>query len=158
MQMKSYDTPKKLCAAVKRYFEGISRMEEVTETATTGELDRYGHPVTEPRTVFNGKGRPVMRRRFALPPSIQGLVLELGLDMAEWKRLTSQEGWQTAAQAADGICEAWLVEQLLTRNKGVEGIKFALTHNYGWSEKQSLSLEGDSVERYLESLEAEEEF
>ena len=156
--MKSYDTPAKLYRAVKRYFESISRLEEVTEAVPTGELDRYGHHVTERRTVLNEKGKPVVHREFLLPPSLQGLLLAIDLDRTEWERLTSQEGWQKAARAADGICEAWLVEQLLTRNKGVEGIKFALTHNYGWSEKQSLSFEGDSVERYLESLEAEEEF
>lgn len=49
-----------------------------------------------------------------------------------------------------GRIEAWLEEQLLTREKGVQGIIFNLQNNYGWRQKQEVEL-GDKTRKSIQT-------
>ena len=42
--------------------------------------------------------------------------------------------------------EAWLEEQLLMREKSVQGIIFNLQNNYGWKQKQEIGLDDKTRE------------
>ena len=48
------------------------------------------------------------------------------------------------------ICELWLRQQLNIREKSVEGIKFNLTHNYGWKDKHEIEY-GEGTRRSIET-------
>ena len=98
-------------------------------------------------------GNVVIRKAYAIPPTISGLCLELHIDRKTWLNYSDPEKNRTAKEEAEGrpsayseVCdnvklriEAYLEEQLLIREKSLQGIIFNLQNNYGWSEKHQHS-------------------
>lgn len=81
--------------------------------------------------------------QYVVPPSIAGLCLQLGIDRSTWQNYADPalhpELADVAAEARARI-EAYLEQELLTREKGLQGIIFNLQNNYGWRQKQEVEL------------------
>lgn len=105
--------------AVKKYFHSISV--EVVNAE-----------------VRNINGDPITRIMYAIPPTISGLCLALGIDRSTWQNYADPVENPEYAKVCESVrlrIEAYLEEQLLTREKSVQGIIFNLSNNFGWSEK-----------------------
>lgn len=114
--------------AVERYFQSISR--------TIQPKDEDGEPIK------NDCGEPVRIIQYVTPPSISALCLFLGIDRSTWQNYG--EEFPEVIAFARARLEAYLEEQLLVREKGVQGIIFNLQNNYGWKQKQEVEL-GDKT-------------
>lgn len=121
--------------ALKRYFEGISRVRTVTEPAGTGRMDRYGHEIMKQKPVKNLRGETVTVTEFVEPPTVGGLCAALEISRATWMRY--HEGPTADAAAwADDVLRTWNERELLTREgRNLQGVIFNLQNNYGYSSK-----------------------
>ena len=132
-------TAKQFREACRRYFVKI--------TTLVPMVDALG------QNVLDIAGNPVVRMAYAIPPTISGLCLELKIDRRTWQNYADPEKNRTAKEEAEGkpsayseVCddvrlriEAYLEEQLLIREKSLQGIIFNLQNNYGWSERHQHS-------------------
>ncbi len=136
---KKYKSKKALSDAVERYFRSISR--------TIPARDGYGS------IIRNDDGEEIRVLEYIRPPSISSLCLYLGIDRSTWQNYCDGElhpEFQSVTALTRARIEAYLEEQLLTREKGVQGIIFNLQNNYGWRQKQEVELGTEtrkSVER-----------
>ena len=111
-----------------RYFDAISVYEPM--------LDEDG------RIVKTGQGLPFYHVRYLVPPTISGLCMEIGIDRSTWQNYADPDQNPEHAKVCAKIrlrIEAYLEEQLLTREKSVQGIIFNLSNNFGWSERHEHS-------------------
>lgn len=143
-RQRKYRTDRALRKAIERYFQSISRESVVTELVETGKLDRYGHPVKEPRPVVNGLGEEMRRREFFVPPTVGGLTRALGISRDTWARYCdweeNPEFGEVTAWARE-VLRSYLEEELLTREgKNIQGVVFTLQNGYGMSEKTTVEL------------------
>lgn len=119
--------------AVDGYFAGISRT--VTARDEHGDL------------MYNDAGFEIKITQYIRPPSVSGLCLYLGIDRSTWQNYGDAglcpELAGVVAQARMRM-EAYLEEQLLTREKNVQGLIFNLQNNYGWREKREVELGGET--------------
>lgn len=140
MPRKCKYTAKGLERAVNRYFGSISRVVPRMEKRETGELDAYGHPETVLVQVVDGNGSPVFETDWLRPPSVAGLCEYLDIDKSTWAAYCDAKkhpAFSDTTSRARGRMEAWLVEQLLSREgKDVKGIVFNLAANYGYRDRQ----------------------
>lgn len=122
-------TKKKLREETERYFRSISRT--ILARDDTGGIIR------------NDDGDEIQLLQYVVPPSIAGLCLQLGIDRSTWQNYADPalhpELEDVAAEARARI-EAYLEQELLTREKGLQGIIFNLQNNYGWRQKQEVEL------------------
>lgn len=109
---KRYQTGEALKRAVENYFAGISREEE-----------QNGHRVR----VWQGV------------PSMAGLCIHLGIGKSTWARYEGDEAMEEAARYAKLMMEDFWVQQLV--EKGASGAKFALSANYGWTDKATVGMD-----------------
>lgn len=126
---KKYSTKKALEDAIEKYFHSISRTIELR--GMDGEV------------ILNDDGDAIRKVQFVLPPSISGLCIHLGIDRSTWNNYCDEEQhpeFRGVTAMTRARIEAWLEEQLLTREKGVQGIIFNLQNNYGWRQKQEVEL------------------
>lgn len=126
-------TKKGLEKAIEGYFASISRKVRV--------LDDDGE------AVYNDVGESIWVTEYVRPPTVSGLCLYLGIDRSTWQNYADRELHPELADiAADARVrmECWLEEQLLTREKNVQGLIFNLQNNYGWREKREVELGGES--------------
>ena len=140
---KAYRTPAALSRAVTAYFTAITRKVRLTEWADTGERTAKGKPVYTEREVLDADGQPVYRTVYTSPPTVTGLCLALGISRDTWENYARDEaypGYADVVRDARLRFEAYLEEELLSREKGVQGIIFNLQNNYGWREKRELEL------------------
>lgn len=81
--------------------------------------------------------------QYVVPPSDCRTVPQLGIDRSTWQNYADPtlhpELADVAAEARARI-EAYLEQELLTREKGLQGIIFNLQNNYGWRQKQEVEL------------------
>ena len=122
-------TRKKLREETERYFRSISRT--VPARDDTGGIIR------------NDDGDEIQLLQYVVPPSIAGLCLQLGIDRSTWQNYAdpAQHPEMTDVTAgARARIEAYLEQELLTREKGLQGIIFNLQNNYGWRQKQEVEL------------------
>ena len=142
--MRRLDSPARLGAAVRRYFAGISYDEPVYkrvpvtqeqavggETITVQALDNYGHPLYRLEPVMHGK-RQAMSTTWIEPPSLPGLLLELGMSDADWLELRQQAGYEPVCIRAEQRIEAFHIRQLATSR--ASGAKYALGCKFGWND------------------------
>ena len=130
---RKYENPKELGRAIERYFRSISRCVEAR--------DLTGAPL------LNDDGEPVEVIDYIRPPSISALCLYLGIDRSTWQNYCDPKLHPEFAQAtsrARARIEAYLEEQLLTREKGLQGIIFNLQNNYAWRQRQEVELGEDT--------------
>lgn len=142
--MRKLDSPARLAAAVRRYFAGISYDEPVYrrvpvtqeqeiagETITVQTMDNYGHPLYRLEAVMHGK-RQAMSTTWIEPPSLPGLLLELGMRDADWTELRQQDGYEPVCLRAEQRIEAFHIRQLATNR--ASGAKYALGCKFGWND------------------------
>lgn len=134
---RKYDK-RTLKKAVDEYFKSIS-----TEVALK---DETGSPIKD----RNGKTVKVIK--YFTPPSVTGLCLALGIDRSTWQNYAA-DGAETAEVCAEAraVIELYLEEQLVTKEKSVQGIIFNLQNNYGWKQRQTIDI-SHSVGKGEESL------
>ena len=132
-------TRKKLREETERYFRSISRT--IPARDDTGSIIR------------NDDGDEIQILQYVVPPSIAGLCLQLGIDRSTWQNYADPalhpELADVAAEARARI-EAYLEQELLTREKGLQGIIFNLQNNYGWRQKQEVEL-GDKTRKSIQT-------
>ena len=145
---RSYKSSAKLEKAVDSYFDSISYTETVTKLVETGGKDKYGHTIMERVPVLNKLGEEITRTVCAIPPTVGGICAYLGISEDTWERYSELEEFRGTIERARGRMKAWNENELLTRDgRDIKGIIFNLENNYGYAEKQSVSVEG--VEEYL---------
>ena len=153
---KKYKTARALKKAVDAYFDGITRVKPLTEMVPTGALDKYGHPVCEPKEVVNRLGKPVMVEEFLLPPSWSDLATFLGVHrstLTAWRSEEDYPEFSDTAMWAWGRIHAYLERESLTREgKDLKGVLFNLENNFGYKERLEVQ---SSVEDYLRKAEEE---
>ena len=122
-------TPLSLERAVDRYFDSICYRVQAR--------DPMGNPIK------NMAGEDVMQIRYVSPPSKLDLCLFLGIDRSTWQNYCDREKHPEMAPITDYVhlrCEAYLASELVRREKGVDGIKFNLQNNYGWTSKKEVEV------------------
>lgn len=127
---KKYKSKKALAEAIERYFSSISRTIPAQEALTGNEI-------------YNDDGERIMLTQYVRPPSICSMCLYLGIDRSTWQNYCDAQlhpELQDITQTARARIEAYLEEQLLTREKGLQGIIFNLQNNYGWKQKTEMEL------------------
>ena len=136
-------TKKGLEKAVEGYFASISRKVQV--------LDEDGE------AVCNDAGESIWVMEYVRPPTVSGLCLYLGIDRSTWQnyadRALHPELQEITAYAKLRL-ETYLEEQLLTREKNVQGLIFNLQNNYGWREKREVELGGETRQTMADSAQA----
>lgn len=141
---KTIYTPKRLKEGTEKYFRSISRTKPATELLPTGEVDRYGHPILEPKEILNDDGERIMMTEYILPPTVAGLCRYLDITHQTWANYCDEKlhpEFVDATTRARERMRAWNEEQLLTRaGKDVRGIIFNLQNNYGYHEKREVEL------------------
>lgn len=138
---RKYKNKKALSEAIERYFRSISRQIQAQE-AQTGKV------------IYNDDGETIMLTQYISPPSITGLCLYLGIDRSTWQNYCDGQlhpEFSAVTTLARSRIEAWLEEQLLTREKSVQGIIFNLQNNYGWKQKQEIGLDDKTRETVAKS-------
>lgn len=130
---KKYTRPRDLQEAVDQYFDAISRTQPI---------------YLEEQEVQNDRGETMIQRVYFRPPSISGLCLHLGIDKKTWQNYKNRKGFDKVVEGAKAQMEAYLEEQLLTREKSVQGIIFNLQNNYGWKQKQEVEI-GENTRQQL---------
>ena len=138
-------TAKSLAEAVDAYFRRISKLVQVT--LPDGSL------------ATNADGECVWKLVYFVPPSITALCLELEIDRRTWANYAADKTKGPVVERARARIEAYLQEQLLTREKGVQGVIFNLTANYGWRDRREVALSEEtrkSLEKRRESMTMEE--
>lgn len=119
-------TAKKLRNAIGKYFGSI--------TCTKDALDAAGEKI------LNDDGGPIRYTAYIRPPSISALCLFLGIEKRTWTNYADDPDLAPLVEQTKARMEAYLEEQLLIREKGVQGIIFNLQNNYGWKQKQEVEL------------------
>lgn len=120
---RKYKTKKALETAIESYFNSISRTVPVTNLGVK---------------VTNDAGELMHRTEYLRPPSISGMCLYLGIERSTWQNYCNPKlhpEFQDVTAMARVRIEAYLEEELLTREKNVQGIIFNLQNNYGWRNK-----------------------
>ena len=128
-------TKKGLREAIERYFRSISRT--IPARDDTGGIIR------------NDDGEEIKVVQFVVPPSVTGMCLYLDIDRSTWQNYADAVLHPELAGICQGArtrIEAYLEQELLTREKGVQGIIFNLQNNYGWKQKQEVELGKDTRE------------
>lgn len=123
---KKYPNGKALKAACDQYFDSISY-----------DMPEFlgGEPL------LNRLGEQVVRRAWAVPPTLSGLCNRLGISRDTWAVYSADEEYSDACKAAKAVIEEYLEAELSVREKSVQGLIFNLQNNYGWSgEKREVEL------------------
>ena len=122
-------TKTQLEKAVIRYFDSITYEVDAT--------DEHGKPL------YNILGEPIKFTRYVSPPSILDMCLNLGINRGTWFNYCDHEKHPELKDITEYVrlrCEAYLTSELVKREKGVDGIKFNLANNYGWSAKREIEV------------------
>lgn len=88
----------------------------------------------------NVDGGRIEYETYVIPPTLGDIVHVLGISRQTWARYANGElgeDYKRVCEDAKNECERYLERELLTRRKGIDGVKFNLQCNHGWSEKKS---------------------
>lgn len=138
---QKYKTKTSLRRAIEKYFRSIS--------AKVPMADLSGNPI------LNEDGEPVIKTEYIIPPQIPAMCLELGITDRTWRRYCDHEmhpEFEDVTEEAMLRFKAYLVDQSLTREKGLQGILFNLEVNHGCSRKQEIEL-GEKTRSVLPKVE-----
>lgn len=138
---QKYKTAKSLRQAVDKYFRSISA--KVQMSSLTGD------------PILNEDGEPVVRTEYIIPPQIPAMCLALGITDRTWRRYCDHElhpEFEDVTEEAMLRFKSYLVDQSLTREKGLQGILFNLEVNHGCSRKQEIEL-GEKTRSVLPKVE-----
>lgn len=132
-----YETAEQLAKGVEKYFASISMTEDLVDVLT-------GEPV------LSDLRRPVQVVRWLAVPSEGALARFLGISSRTWTNYRDNEALAPVVDWAKEIIRDYLVEKLVTREKGnVNGLVFVLENNYGMREKTEVDVQNGSLERWL---------
>lgn len=90
--------------------------------------------------VRNVDGGRIEYETYVIPPTLGDIVHVLGISRQTWSRYASGEmgdDYKLVCENVKSECERYLERELLTRRKAIEGVKFNLQCNHGWSEKKN---------------------
>ena len=135
---KKYKTNKALSREIDKYFDSISKTEELSEVYVTGK-DKKGKDILARRAVLNDNGEPIKNTRWLSPPTITGMCLFLGISRQTFDTYCKEAEFLDTTTRARTRIENYL-EQQLYRDKGVNGIIFNLSNNFGWKDKKEIDL------------------
>lgn len=137
-------TKKGLEKAIEGYFASISRTVQARDEAK--------------QPLYNDGGEPIRVVEYIKPPTVGGLCLYLGIDRNTWQNYADPKLHPELAEVtayAKMRMEAYLEEQLLTREKNVQGLIFNLQNNYGWREKREVELGGETRRTVADGAQAQ---
>lgn len=126
---KEYKTAAALRRAVDKYFRSIS--------ATVELKDGNGDPV------LNMDGKPVVKTVYFVTPTEPALCIYLGITTRTWRNYANHQlrpEFEEITEETKTRFMAYLVEQSLIREKGVQGVIFNLSANYGLKQKTEIEL------------------
>ena len=133
---KKYATANALAKAVTGYFDSVSRVVLLCD------------PVTQ-KPIRDEQGNHVETVQWLRPPTETALALHIGVDPRTWTNYRDDPELGPVVEWAKEICKGYLLEQLVTRQKGsVNGLIFALG-NYGMKEQQSVEVSGLTLEEFI---------
>lgn len=136
---RTYETVEKYSNAIDDYFNSISR----TETLN----DMNGN------TIINDTGEPIKKRVFYEPPSVTGLCSHIGITRDTFSEYGKRDNcFSDTNTRAKEIILRYNESELLRREKSVEGIKFNLMYNFGWSERKDVNINANIKQNELLSL------
>lgn len=138
---QKYKTKTSLRREIEKYFRSIS--------VKVPMADLSGNPI------LNEDGEPVIKTEYIIPPQIPAMCLELGITDRTWRRYCDHElhpEFEDVTEEAMLRFKAYLVDQSLTREKGLQGILFNLEVNHGCSRKQEIEL-GEKTRSVLPKVE-----
>ncbi|MCI8387109.1 MAG: hypothetical protein HFE63_01415 [Clostridiales bacterium] len=133
MGRKRRYSPKEFKQAVEKYFRSITFIRTIR--------DEYNKPL------LDVDGNEIKLLEYASPPSLGELRRAIGISADTWSEYAKLDGYrETCADARERV-ECWLERELVSRQKGVEGIKFNLANNYGWNSesRREIKLQKDAV-------------
>ena len=139
---RKYETAKAFETAVDAYFKSISRSVPMRIRTLVGYSNK-GKPLYDVESFKQDNGKPRMTREYAEPPSVTGLCLHLGMSREALREYGEREELADAVATAKLRIEDYLGRELMTSER-VEGVKFNLSHNFGWSEKQRIEAAVDT--------------
>lgn len=102
-------------------------------------------------------GGEAWEAEYKRPPTVSGLCLYLGIDRSTWQNYADPKlhpEFREITAYARMRMEAYLEEQLLVREKNVQGLIFNLQNNYGWREKRELELGNETRQTVADSAQA----
>lgn len=130
---------------------GAGRPKKYTKKSLQTAVDGYFASISR-----NGDGN-AWTAEYKRPPTVSGLCLYLGIDRSTWQNYADRKLHPEFAEItayARMRMEAYLEEQLLTREKNVQGLIFNLQNNYGWREKREVELGQETRRSVAESAQA----
>jgi len=146
---KVYKTSRALEKAVIAYFDSVSVMEPVKYSVVSGRTSK-GKLKYSLVPKLDAAGNPIIARRYVSPPGMAALCIYLGISPTTLGRYAAEDKSCAAViEYAKLVIEAYLAGELMTRDK-VDGVKFNMSHNYGWGEKQKLEIASGPVTVQLE--------
>lgn len=128
-------TKETLEAAVREYFESITREVVIQERVPTGQKDAWGHDVYEWRDVKNNLGEVAKRTEYLVPPTLGGLCIHLRIANSTWSRWRDKKKYSEIIEYVDDRMIAWRKEQVLIR-KDVKGLIWDLEVNHGCGKQE----------------------
>lgn len=123
-------TAKAFRDAVESYFRSISRRVQAKDEA--GEV------------ILDMDGQPIWLTQYIKPPDIAALCLHLKIDEKTWNNYSHRQETEAICASAKLRCKAWNLEQLVTRDKGLQGLIFNLQANYGLKQRQEVGLDEET--------------
>lgn len=131
---------------------GAGRPKKYTKKSLQEAVDGYFSSISR-----DGGGE-AWAAEYKKPPTVSGLCLYLGIDRSTWQNYSDRslhpEFAEITAMARVRM-EAYLEEQLLTREKNVQGLIFNLQNNYGWREKRDVELGGETRQAVASGAQAQ---
>lgn len=126
---RKYGTALSFRRAVEGYFRSITRTVNVKDPDTDMAL-------------LNDDLKPVKVPEYIVPPSFTDMLLYLGISKKTWCNYANGNDPDMAwvCDRAKARLEAYLERELMTRQKGVQGIIFNLSANYAWKEKREVEV------------------
>lgn len=140
---KEYAKAEELAKAVEKYFASITVTEPVIDILT-------GEPLK------NDLGKPVDVVRWLKPPTEGALARSLGITGRTWTNYRDDPELAPVVEWAKDIIRDYLIERLVTREKGnVNGLIFVLQNNYGMKDQVAVEHSGLSLEEFVAGGKAE---
>lgn len=131
---KKYPTANAMRKAIDKYLRSIQTLKK------TGLVDLDGNEI--------------VLRVYVVPPELKDIEHAIGIHRDTWNQYARGvygEDYAEVCQDAKDECERWLVLQLNTREKSVDGIKRNLEWNYGWGGSKHEVEMGESTRKALEA-------
>lgn len=143
-------TPAELEAKTQAYFDAIRYTEKIFTEETMYQddgrgnaipmLDRFGHILKRRVPVIAVNGMHAEKTVWTVQPKIIDLCRSIGISTTTWEKYGKDPRYAQTVQRAREMVESYLQEKLMTKD-GLRGAKFALEHNFGWTDKREIGFD-----------------